>query len=130
MEEEVIIFSLLFATIFGLYFLRSRENLAMIEKGMNPRRSINNGPRPYTYMKYALLCVGGGIGLFLAYMIDVSYLHDITRVKHPDGTTYYRSNEEIYFALLAIGGGIGLFSAYRLERRHMADKKKEIDNEV
>jgi len=130
MGGEVIIFALLFATIFGLYFLRSRENLAMIEKGMNPRRASNNsGPKPYSYMKYALLCIGGGIGLFLAYMIDVSYLHSITQVKQPDGTIYYRSNEEIYFALLAIGGGIGLFSAYKIERKYIAHKKQEIDGE-
>ncbi len=123
MDEEIIIFVALFAMVFGVYFLRSRENLAMIEKGMNPRRNHGGGPKPYAYMKYALLFIGGGLGLFIAYMIDVSYLHDIMRVQQADGTIYYRSNEEIYFALLAVGGGIGMFIAYLMEKKHLIEMK-------
>jgi len=30
-----------FAMIFGIIYLRTRENLAMLEKGMNPKRYAN-----------------------------------------------------------------------------------------
>lgn len=123
MGPEVILFIGFFATTFGLYFLRSRENLSMIEKGMNPRKPYSAGPRPYAYMRYALLLVGAGAGLFVAYMIDVTYLHDLMKRTLSDGTVYYNNNEAIYFALLAIGGGIGLFSAYKIEKKHMDDNK-------
>ena len=96
--------------------------MALIEKGINPRKSYS-GPKPYAYMKYALLLVGAGIGLFIAYMIDMTVLRDVSKFVR-DGHTYYRSNEAIYFALLAVGGGLGLFSAYRLEKKYM-DKNKD-----
>lgn len=120
MGAEVIIFIALFAAVFGLYFLRSRENLAMIEKGINPRRNYG-GPKPYAYMKYGLLLIGAGAGLFAAYMLDVSYLHELSRRETSSGRVYYEDNPAIYFALLAIGGGIGLFLAYRIERKHLIE---------
>jgi hypothetical protein len=124
MGPEVILFIGFFATTFGLYFLRSRENLSMIEKGINPRKAYPSGPRPYAYMRYALLLIGAGVGLFIAFMIDATYLHDVWINKSPDGTTvYHKDTSAIYFALLAIGGGIGLFSAYKIEKKHMQDNK-------
>lgn len=130
MDEEIIIFVALFAMIFGIYFLRSRENLAMIEKGMNPRRNHEVGPRPYAYMKYALLFIGAGLGLFIAYMIDITYLRDIMMIQQPDGTVYYRSSEEIYFSLLAVGGGIGMFIAYIMEKKHLAKMKADTPDKI
>ncbi len=123
MGPQMLMLMSLFATIFGVYFLRSRENLSMIEKGINPRKAYPTGPKPYAYMKYSLLLIGAGIGLFAAYMIDVTYLHDIMMRKSADGTVYYNDNPAIYFALLAIGGGAGLFSAYKIEKKHMDDNK-------
>lgn len=120
MGAEVIMFIALFAAVFGMYFLRSRENLAMIERGINPRKNYG-GPKPYAYMKYSLLLVGAGIGLFVAYMLDVTYLHEFSMRKNEDGTIYYQDNPAIYFALLAIGGGAGLFFAYLLEKKHMTN---------
>lgn len=130
MGAEVIMFVALFAAVFGIYFLRSRENLAMIEKGINPRKSYPAGPKPYAYMKYSLLLVGAGIGLFAAFMIDATYLHDVWINKSPDGTTvYHKDTSAIYFALLAIGGGIGLFLAYLLEKKHMVNNNTSSGNE-
>ena len=122
MGAEVIMFIAMFAAIFGIYFLRSRENLAMIEKGVNPRRSYD-GPKPYMYMKFALLLMGAGLGLFFAFMLDVSYLYDVWISKGDDGEVYHKDTSAVYFALLAIGGGIGLFIAYKIEKKHWLDRK-------
>lgn len=116
---EVFIPLSFFATIFGLYFLRSRENLSMIERGINPRKSYGSGPRPYMYMKYAFLLIGGGIALATAYIMDYTFLRELTKRTLDNGTVYYNDNAAFYFALLAIGGGLGLYFAYRLERKEL-----------
>ena len=121
---EILIPMSFFASVLGLFFMRSRENMALIEKGINPRKNYG-GPKPYAYMKYALLFIGAGLGLFIAYMIDVTYLGELTKIVRANGTVRYGENPAIYFALLAIGGGIGLFSAYKVEKKNMVDKPTE-----
>ena len=96
-----------FALIFGIVYLQKRENLAMIEKGMNPRDKINR-PAPYTNLKWGLLLVGAGIGLTLAYFITQYMLHDY-------------ENPALWFAFIAIGGGLGLISSYRIEKKELLD---------
>ena len=95
-----------FAMVFGIYYLKSRENLAMIEKGMNPKL---DRPAPYKNLKWGLLLIGAGVGLFLAYMLDRYMLRDW-------------ENPAIYFALIGIGGGIGLVGSYRVEKKELLDK--------
>lgn len=99
------------AMIFGLVYLIKRENLAMIEKGMNPKVYR---PAPYSALKYGLLLVGSGIGLLLAYIIDIAS----TAI---DG----EENATIYFALIAIFGGLGLIVSYRIEKKEVYDKNQE-----
>ena len=55
-----------FAMTFGIVYLRTRQNLAMIERGMNPKEFANR-PAPYRNLKWGLLIMGAGIGLLLAY---------------------------------------------------------------
>ena len=92
-----------FAMIFGVVYLRTRENMAMIEKGMNPKRHANL-PAPFRSLKLGLLLLGAGLGLLLAYIID----HNIMSAHEP---------EPIYFALIAIGGGLGLIGSYAMEKK-------------
>jgi len=99
-----------FAMIFGIFYLRTRQNLAMIEKGMNPREHADR-PAPYKNLKWALLLIGAGVGLFLAYVLDTYALQRTGDRWHHDG------NEAIYFSLIAIGGGVGLFGSYRMEKK-------------
>jgi len=99
------------AMIFGIVYLFKKENLAMIEKGMNPK---TYRPAPYTALKYGLLLVGSGVGLLLAYLIDMAS-------AAIDGD----ENASIYFALIAIFGGLGLVLSYRIEKREVLDKNIE-----
>src|ERR1041385_1139068 len=89
------------AMIFGIVYLYKKENLAMIEKGMNPKIYR---PAPYTALKYGLLLMGSGLGLLLAYLIDMASV-----------TIDGEDNPTIYFALIAIFGGLGLILSYRIE---------------
>src|ERR1700759_377035 len=100
----IVLFVSMFAMIFGIAYIRSRENMAMIEKGLNPRNTKAT-PKPFLSLKYGLLMLGVGIGLLSAYFIDINMNH--TAVT-PGGQIYQKENPAIYFSLIAIGGGLGL----------------------
>ena len=107
-----------FAMVFGIVYLRTRQNMAMIEKGMNPKEFANR-PAPYRNLKWGLLLVGAGMGLFLAYLIDNFMLY---KISHTDSFGNNGANTPIYFALIAIGGGFGLIQSYRLEKKETLEK--------
>ena len=104
--------------IFGIYYLKTRQNLAMIEKGMNPKEFANR-PAPYKNLKWALLLIGAGAGLFAAYLLD-------NYVLSADHFRDNGRNAPIYFSLIAIGGGLGLFGSYRIEKKWWDDNKDKI----
>src|SRR6202790_1471496 len=105
----------LFAMVFGIVYLAKRERLAMIERGMDPRR-YKPQSAPFQNLKWGLLLIGAGTGLFLAYLLDHTLFNNVGRGFDND------ANVAIYFALIAIFGGLGLFLSYRIE-------KKEVDKE-
>jgi amino acid transporter len=116
----IVMFVSFFACIFGIYYLATRKNLAMIEKGMNPKEFANR-PAPYKNLKWALLLIGAGVGLFLAYLLDNYVLYPQGQYRHMDGGR----NAPIYFALIAIGGGLGLFGSYRIEKKWWDENKSD-----
>src|SRR4029079_13006552 len=93
-----------FAMIFGIAYLKTRENLAMVEKGMNPKQRFNR-PAPFKSLKLGLLLLGAGLGLLIAYIIDINFNLVTGNFHHHD------ENPAIYFALIAMGGGLGLISS-------------------
>src|ERR1700759_617399 len=97
-----------FAMIFGIVYLYKRERMAMIERGMDPRR-YKPQSAPYQNLKWGLLLMGAGLGLFLAYVCSVSIFSNND------------DNPAIYFALIAIFGGLGLFISYRIEKRDITN---------
>lgn len=107
-----------FAMIFGIYYLRTKENLAMVEKGMNPKEKTHR-PAPFKSLKLGLLLSGAGAGLLLAYIIDMLLIQNMNPALYR-----HNDNPAIYFALIAIGGGIGLISSYSIERKYLLDKKE------
>lgn len=106
-----------FAMVFGIVYLKTRQNLAMIEKGMNPKEFANR-PAPYKNLKWALLLIGSGIGLFAAYLLDDFVLNADQTIHH--------ENPAIYFSLVAIGGGLGLFGSYKMEKKWWDENKDKI----
>jgi hypothetical protein len=101
-----------FAMVFGIYYLKTRQNLAMIDKGMNPKEFANR-PAPYLNLKWGLLLIGSGLGLLLAYIVDLSS-------NLVDG----EENPTIYFSMIAIFGGLGLIASYRIEKKELLDRVK------
>jgi membrane protease YdiL (CAAX protease family) len=109
-EELVplVMFPTMFAMIFGIVYLKSRENMAMIEKGLNPKEFANR-PAPYRNLKWGLLLIGSGVGLTLAYIVTQYMLHDY-------------ENPTLWIAFTGIGGGVGLVGSYRVEKKELLDK--------
>lgn len=104
-----------FFMIFGIIYMQKRENLALIEKGMNPKEFANR-PAPYKNLKWGFLLIGAGAGLFLAYLLDHYILGNTGR---------HNGNEAIYFSLIAIGGGLGLYGSYKVEKKWWDENKSE-----
>lgn len=107
----------LFAMIFGLRYMSNKEKMAMIEKGMDPQmKHLRPRPAPFVNLKWGLLFVGAGLGLFVAYLLDNFVLYRMHNNYDSD------ANVAIYFALIAIGGGLGLIVSYRVEKKELLDK--------
>lgn len=93
-----------FLMIWGIRYLENKENMAMIERGMDPKthkeqRRLN----PSKTLKDSLLFVGAGIGLLLAIILSKAWQMD---------------GPGLYFAFIAIFGGLGLLGAYLYERKN------------
>lgn len=105
----------LFALIFGIVYLRNREKMAMIERGMNPGIEVTKPINRNFVLTWGCLLIGSGLGLFLAYILD--------------NTLYFakenNDNPAIYFSMIAIFGGGGLFISYLIEKK---DAKKDTEN--
>ena len=100
-----------FAMIFGIVYLYKRERMAMIERGMDPRR-YKPQSAPYQTLKWGLLLMGAGTGLFFAFLLD----------RLAFKSEYYDHNPAIYFSMIAIFGGLGLFTSFRMEKKEISDK--------
>lgn len=118
MDETVIIIPIIFistfAVIFGLRYMANKERMAMIEKGMDIG-ATKSQPQPYKNLKWGLLLIGAGLGLFLAFTLDRTLFNVAER--SPDNP-----NVAIYFSLIAIFGGLGLFISYLIEKKETLDK--------
>lgn len=103
-----------FAMVFGLRYLVNKENMAMIQQGIDPKLNRPQ-PAPYRNLKWGLLLMGAGIGLFLAYYLDHTVFSANT-VNDSD------NNIPIYFALVGVFGGLGLFISYLIEKKETLNK--------
>jgi hypothetical protein len=94
-----------FAMVFGIRYLTNKENMALIERGLDPRAQQKPRSRPLQTLKWGLILAGIGLGLFVAYYLDNFVLSG-------------RENEAIYFGLISLFGGLGLVISYRFEKQH------------
>ncbi len=108
--------------IFGIVYMRNKENMALIERGINPRIS-DPRPRHFVNLKWGLLMVGAGLGLLIAYFVDMNFPQWVTTEI---GTKYKSDNPAIFFSLIGMGGGLGLVLSYFLEKKHWAQLASEV----
>ncbi len=95
----------IFITIVYIRKFENLERMAIIEKGLDPAIFKKESSTAGT-LRLALLLIGAGIGLFIAYFLDYSW-----------------NTEEVgYFSMLFIFGGLGLGLAYIIEEKKMRGK--------
>ncbi|TKC00762.1 DUF6249 domain-containing protein [Pedobacter cryophilus] len=110
----IVMFICTAAVIFGLRYMSNKERMAMIEKGMEIGSS-KAPSQPYKNLKWGLLLIGAGLGLFLAFVLDNSVFNNADQWGN-------KENEPIYFSLIAIFGGLGLFVSYLIEKKEALTK--------
>ena len=99
----LIIFAALFGTVFVVISARNRERMGMIDKGVNPQDFMKtNKPNPFGIIKWALLLVGLGFGLFIGSLLE-------TYTDIPE--------EPAYFAAALFFGGLGLVGAFLISKK-------------
>ena len=113
MLEEILIPFIVFAASFGIVYVvitaRNRERLSLIEKGINPLEFKNKSDSSsYAILKWALLLVGIGLGLFLGSIMD-------TYTQLP--------SEPAYFAGALLFGGLGLALAFMIAKKGEKNKQ-------
>jgi heme A synthase len=107
----IMIVGIIFATIYGLFFLfvRRRERLTLLEKGMDasvfaPKENNN----AFTSLRFGMLFIGVGFGVLMGNILSV--------------TTSL--NEEVaYFSMVFLGGGIALVANYLIEKKEKKAKE-------
>ena len=108
MNPEIVFLTIPIAAFFmvwGIRYLENKENMAMIERGMEPKRRRRQA-NPSVTLKNGLLFVGAGLGLLLAIVITKAFQMEDD------------SAAGIFFALIAIFGGLGMLGAYMYERKN------------
>ncbi|RKR81351.1 hypothetical protein BDD43_1496 [Mucilaginibacter gracilis] len=99
-----------FALIFSVFYLYKREKMAMIERGMDPR-IYKQQSAPYQTLKWGLLLMGSGLGLFIAFVLDHKVFTDDGHVA------------PIYFSMIGLFGGLGLLASFLVEKKQTLDKE-------
>lgn len=113
--EIIAVFIPIVAIISGIImivFLRKYQNderMAMIEKGVDPALfDIKERRNTSLPLRFSLLMIGVGIGLFIGYFLD----------------EHYNMQEVAYFSMLFIWGGLGLGLAYIIEEKKIKSEQE------
>ncbi|MCB0397098.1 MAG: hypothetical protein KDD36_10610 [Flavobacteriales bacterium] len=112
---EIIIPLASFAMAFGMVYMiitsRTRERMAMIEKGVD-LKSFESKSRGYGAIKFGMLAIGVALGLLIANIVA-----EVTRLD----------DDVLYFAFALLFGGAGLIGGHFMARklREKDDLKEE-----
>ena len=107
MITEILVPIASFVAIFGIVYVivtaRNRERMSMIEKGVDPKDFMSKSkPNVYGIIKWAMLLVGVGLGLFLGSILE-------TYTDIPE--------EPAYFGCALLFGGLGLVVAFLITKK-------------
>ena len=107
MEAEMFVPLSFFACVFGIFylFIRKKERLTMIERGVDPM-IFQKETGSYSTLKWGLFCLGIGLGILTGNVL---------------ASTTTMGEEVSYFSMIFMFGGISLiinhFLSGRLEKK-------------
>ena len=112
MAEDILIPLVVFGAFFGIFYVyisaRNKERMAMIEKGVNAKDFlVQRKWSMYGVLKWALLLVGVGLGIFLGSLLE-------TYTSMPEESTYT--------ACALFFGGAGLAIAFVIQKNAPEEK--------
>ena len=99
---------------FGAIYLRYRERMEMISRGMDLSKS-ELPRRRRSPLRSGMVVLGAGVGLLLAYVLCSTEIAD----KNPG-----EDHVVIYFGFVATFVGLGLILSHLMEKRGPADEIK------
>lgn len=104
----------LFAMVIFLRYYTNIEKMAMIEKGMDPSQSTSKSRwvNPAGALRFGLLAVGAGLGLFIGSMV---------------GSYTSIDSDVAVFAFMLIFGGGGLVLSWMIQLRLDEKEKKNAE---
>ncbi len=95
--------AIIFAIVYVIVSAKNRERMAMIDKGVDPKDFlVKKQVSVYSIIKWGLLLVGLGLGLFLGSLLE-------TYTDIPE--------EPAYFACALLFGGLGLVLAFMITKK-------------
>ncbi len=102
---------------FGSLYLRNRERMEMISRGMDISKLNDMGmpKRRRSPLRSGLVVLGAGIGLLLAYVLCNNVIVD----KYPGD-----DHTVIYFGFVATFVGLGLVLSHLLEKKEPEETNK------
>lgn len=111
--NEFLIPLVIFATIFGIFYLsiRRKDRMALLDRGLDPR-SFERPNNNFSTLKYGLLLTGVGLGILLANIVV---------------STGAMENQPAYLSFVSLFGGIALIIDYLIEKnilKHQKNQKK------
>ena len=113
MEPDVLALFIPILSVVGVFFMifflrkfENQERMAMIEKGMD-LSGLKREKNISFPLRFSLLLVGAGVGLFLAYFLDMAL----------------NMEEVAYFSMLFLFGGLGLGVSYLIEEKKAKEEK-------
>ena len=114
MEEITPIFitAIVFGFVYGIVhlYVRRKERMAIIEKGINAPVFNSDPKRSFYALKFGLLFIGVAVGLLLgSTLVELTTLND----------------EAAYFSMVFLFGGIGLLLSHYLEKKELKELKTQ-----
>jgi ABC-type Fe3+-siderophore transport system permease subunit len=109
--EPILIMAIIFGFTYAviLLFVRRKERMTLIEKGVD-YSTLGNGYKPGVLaLKLGLLFIGVAIGLLLG-----SVLAETTTLN----------DESAYFSMIFLFGGIGLVTSHYIEKKEIKEIKE------
>ena len=97
-----------FAMVLGIRHFENKENMGMIEKGMNP--NTDKKTKKSKSLREGYLFIGAGLGLAIAYILSKT-------VFAGSGTLV------LYFALAFMFGGVGLVIAHNQQAKQDREER-------
>ncbi|WP_447640543.1 MULTISPECIES: DUF6249 domain-containing protein [Chitinophagaceae] len=106
------------ATIFGIAYLKNKENMSLIARGINPKIQERQKarPKPFGSLRIGMPLIGAGLGLLIASLIDLG--RGIGSGDIPG----------VYFGLIIALGGLGFFLSYKIEMKWWKEDEETRNN--